>query len=111
MSDIPAKPIGISVELRLIENANSLKAAAKVTVSAEPLGEITLCGFRIIEKERGKPWVGLPQESYEKGGEWKNIPLLELSPRGKRTVAEAILAEYARLAPAPKESSTRPQKV
>jgi DNA-binding cell septation regulator SpoVG len=102
---------GISVEIRLIENAKSLKAAAKVSFDSS-VGEFTASGFRVIEKEPGKPWVGFPQESYEQNGKWMNIPILEFAPRGKRLIAEAILAEYRRITGGgSSEISSRPQKV
>jgi|GEM_PF-3011323 len=110
MKEIASEPTGISVEIRLINNAKGLKASANITLPAE-IGEITLKGFRVIEKEPGKPWVGFPQESYQKDGEWKHVPFLEVSPRAKRLIADSILEAYRRFAPlASEQIPSRPQK-
>jgi DNA-binding cell septation regulator SpoVG len=103
----------ISIEIRLIENAKTLKASAKVTLQTE-IGEATASGFRIIEKDAGMPWVGFPQETYQRDDRtWVNIPMLEFAPRGRRIIAEIILAEYRKLkpeSPSPSQIPARPQK-
>ncbi|MDD5261331.1 MAG: hypothetical protein PHD76_05720 [Methylacidiphilales bacterium] len=75
------------------------------------IGEITLKGFRVIEKDAGKPWVGFPQETYQKDGEWKNIPIVEVSPRTKRIISDSILENYRRIALVSSDPiPSRPQK-
>jgi DNA-binding cell septation regulator SpoVG len=113
MSNENCQRQAITIEIRPIENAKTLKASAKVTLQTE-IGEATASGFRIIEKDRGKPWVGFPQETYQHDGKWVNIPTLEFAPRGRRIIAESILAEYRKLVPevaAASQIPTRPQKV
>lgn len=101
---------GISVEIRLIENARSLKGSATITFPSS-IGEITFRNFRIVEKDPGRPWVGFPQESYQKNGEWRNIPLLDVSPRTKKIIADSILEAYRRFAPlASEQIPSRPEK-
>jgi DNA-binding cell septation regulator SpoVG len=85
----------ITIELRRLERG-SLKAFADVTFPS-PVGEITVRGFRVIQKNDQAPWVALPSVSYVKDGQTVNKPVLELPRSLHKRVAEMILAEFARL--------------
>ena len=87
----------IIVELKLFEREGSnLKAFADVTIPSS-LGEITIKGFRVIQKEGEAPWVGFPTSSYtKKDGKTVNNQIIETSKSLKRKLTDSILAEYKR---------------
>jgi DNA-binding cell septation regulator SpoVG len=80
------------VEVKKMERGN-LKAFADVTLPTE-FGEVTLRGFRVIQKDEQPTWVALPSSSYTKDGKIVNSPLLEVSRNLKRQITDAVLAEY-----------------
>ena len=84
----------IAVELTRVERGQ-LKGLANVSIPSA-LGEITLRGFRVIEKDGQAPWVGFPTSGYVKNGKPQNYPLLELPASLRRKVVDAVLAEYDR---------------
>ena len=82
----------VTVEVKKMERGN-LKAFADVTLETS-LGEITLRGFRVIQKDEQPAWVALPSSSYQKDGKTVNSQLLEVSRKLKRQITDAVLAEY-----------------
>jgi len=82
----------ITVELKPFESG-ALKAFADVSISSG-LGEITLKGFRVVQKPEQDPWVGLPTISYIRAGQTVNKPLLELSATLRRDIVQAILVKF-----------------
>jgi DNA-binding cell septation regulator SpoVG len=82
----------IEVEVRLVQHGK-LRAFADVTITA-PVGDITIKGFRVVCEDGKQPWVGMPQSTYTKDGELVKRPVLEMSPRVKRQLAAAVLAEF-----------------
>ena len=82
----------IHVDLMLRESG-SMKATAEVTFST-PQGPLTLSGFKVIEKDAGKPWVSLPSKEYSAGGQRRFQKMVELSKPGMRAVSEAVLNAY-----------------
>lgn len=82
----------LMIEIKLIDKGY-LKAFADVTLPAN-IGEITLRGFRVIQKDGQQPWVGFPTISYSKNGKTVNNPVVEVSRSVHREIAEAILREY-----------------
>ncbi len=87
---------GIITEVRPIESAGSIKAVATVTFQT-PLDEITVNGFKVIQKDTEEPWVGFPQNSVCKDGNTRYFPILEVSKKMKRQIADVILAEFRKL--------------
>jgi DNA-binding cell septation regulator SpoVG len=86
----------ITVEVNVYEN-KSMKAWADVALVTD-LGEVTIKGLKIIQKDTTKPpWVALPTLSYLKDGQYKNKVVLELSSALMKAVAEAVLNEYRRI--------------
>lgn len=74
--------------------AGQLKAFADVILQTE-VGEMTIVGFRIIQKDGGNPWVAFPKSSYlNKSGEQKERELLVMVPRNVRAIAGAILKAW-----------------
>lgn len=84
----------IIVELKVFERGN-LKAFADVTIPTQ-LGEITVRGFRVIQKDGAGAWVGFPSTSYTKDGKTVNNQIIETSKSLKRKITDLILAEYKR---------------
>ena len=84
----------ILVELRRMERGN-LKAFADVTIPSE-LGEITLRGFRVVQKGGEEPWVAFPSSSYTKNGQIINKTIIEVSRGLKRQIVDAVMAEFKR---------------
>jgi len=84
----------------MLRDAGSMRATAEVTIQTA-LGALTVSGFKVIEKEPGKPWVGMPSKEYVgKDGTKKYQKLLEMPKALLRAVTEAVLAEYKKqLAP------------
>ena len=84
----------IQVDLRRTGIGN-IKAYADVTL-ATALGEITLKGFRVVQKDGKAPWVGFPNSTYTKNGKIVTRPFLETREALQRQIADAVLTEYAR---------------
>lgn len=84
----------IIVELKVFEKG-SLKAFADVTITSL-IGEITVKGFRVIQKDGEAPWIGFPSNSYIKNGKTVNNQIIETSKSLKRKLTDLILAEYKR---------------
>ena len=82
----------ILVGLKLFEKG-TLKAFADVTIPS-PVGELTIRGFRVIQKDGEKAWVGFPTNSYTKDGKTVHSQILETSRRLKDKLVEQILSEY-----------------
>jgi DNA-binding cell septation regulator SpoVG len=82
----------VTVEVKIMERGQ-LKAFADVTLTT-PHVEITLRGFRVVQKDEQPAWVALPSSSYTKDGKIVNSPLLEVSRNLKRQITDAVLAEY-----------------
>lgn len=83
----------IQVDLRHTDGKNAIKAYADVTI-ATALGEVTVKGFRVVEKEGKKRFVGLPEITYQKNGKPERRPLLQMRDGIQQRLGEAILAEY-----------------
>ena len=79
-----------------LHQSGQLKAFADFTLQT-PLGEITIRGFRVVQKDGGEPWIAFPAMSYQKDGEAKFKDLLDMPQATHRKIAEAILAEYRRV--------------
>lgn len=82
----------MTIELRLMNRGN-LKAFADITFPSA-LGEITVRGFRVVQKEGQEPWVAFPSSSYTKDGKIVNNPILEVSRGLKQKVTVAVLTRY-----------------
>lgn len=78
----------IIVELKLYEKG-SLKAFADVTFE-----DLTVKGFRVIQKDGEGAWVGFPTSSYTKDGKVINVQIIEPSRSLKKKICDLILAEY-----------------
>ena len=83
----------VLIELRRLENCGNLKAFADL-IFPTSLGDVTIKGFRVVQKEGSDPWVGFPQTSFQKNGSTKYVPLLELNRRVRNQVQEIILKEF-----------------
>ncbi len=85
----------ILVEVRLYESG-SLKAFANVTMPSE-VGELTIKGFMVFQKDGKSPWVAFPNNKYtNKDGEEIKNQIIETSKAVKRKLEDLILAEYKR---------------
>ena len=87
--------------------SGQLKAFADVTLPT-PLGEITLRGFRVVEKPGHPPWVAYPATSYQKDGKPKFKDMIDAPQGTKRRLAQAILAEYEGVSDPTSELPARP---
>ena len=88
----------ILVEIRPLKNSGALKAFADVIVSTQQ-GEICIKGFRVVQKDDAPAWIGLPQTSYQKNGEVKYVPLVDLGRKLKIELTKKILDEYQNIIP------------
>lgn len=83
----------ILIELRILKDSGNLKAFADV-IFPTPLGDITIRGFRVVQKEKADPWVGFPQTSFQKNGKTQYVHLLDVSRRLRSELQNMILKEY-----------------
>jgi hypothetical protein len=96
----------ITIDLRLFDRGN-LKAFADITIPSM-LGEITVRGFRVIQKDGKVPWVGFPAISYIKNGKTVNNPILEVPKKLQLQIAKQVLAEFQRASGVSLTASSRP---
>jgi DNA-binding cell septation regulator SpoVG len=82
----------LTVDVRVFERG-TLKAFADVTFPSA-LGELTLRGFRVLQKEGEAPWVAFPSASYTKDGKVINSQLMQVSGSLKKHLCDAVLAGY-----------------
>jgi DNA-binding cell septation regulator SpoVG len=82
----------IMVELRRIERGQ-LRAFADVTMPTA-VGEMTIRGFRVVQKDGEQPWIGFPSTSYSKGGTQVNKPIIDVTQSVKRRLTDVILARF-----------------
>jgi len=83
----------IIVELKVFERG-SLKAFGDVTFPTQS-GELTVKGFRVMQKDGEAPWVAFPTSNYvNKEGKRVDNQILEPSKGLKKTICDLILAEY-----------------
>lgn len=83
----------IIVELKVFERG-SLKAFADATIPS-PFGELTVKGFRVMQKEGETHWVGFPTSSYvNKDGKRIDNQIFEPSKGLRKMICDLILAEY-----------------
>src|SRR5262245_29808338 len=87
-------PDVIRVTLRLIDRG-AIKAFADVHLQAA-IGDVTLCGFRVVAPPEKAAWVGFPQSSYVKNGQTVTKPILDLTRSQEDLVRNAVLAAYRR---------------
>jgi hypothetical protein len=83
----------LTVDLRLFVRG-TLKAFADVTFPTAVGGELTVLGFRIVQKDGEGPWVAFPTSSYIKEGKPVNSPLLQISGSLKKHLTDAVLAAF-----------------
>jgi DNA-binding cell septation regulator SpoVG len=82
----------VTVRVKLLERGQ-LRAFADVTIAFSS-HELTLLGYRIVQKDGQPPWIALPSSSYQKEGKPVNKKLVECSRKLNQTIQEAILLEY-----------------
>ena len=87
----------IVVEVKRLHNSGALKAFTDATLITSSRGEITLKGFRVIQKDANDPWIAPPSSSYtNKEGKQINVPFLVISKAFKKELDESILKEYSK---------------
>ena len=78
------------LNIKKVDNFDSLRAFVDIAINE---GDITIKGLRIIQDEKGL-WVGYPQSKYQKNGQTKYAPIIEVSDDIKRHFQQAILEAY-----------------
>ena len=78
----------VNVMIRQHESGQ-MKAFADVTVMTQ-CGELTIRGFRVIQKSELAPWVAFPSTSFEKGGQTKYKDLIDTSQTTRRKLVEHL---------------------
>jgi DNA-binding cell septation regulator SpoVG len=76
------------VALKPLDRGN-LKAFASVR-----LGGVVVHDLRVVQQPGQRPWVSLPQREYEKDGQKKFTPIVELTEPLKREVSRLVLAAW-----------------
>lgn len=84
----------VTVRVKLLERGQ-LRAFADVTISCSG-HELTVLGFRIVQKDGQLPWIASPTSSYQKEGKPVNKKLVQCSRKLNQTIQETILLEYER---------------
>jgi DNA-binding cell septation regulator SpoVG len=85
----------ITVEsIKPISGAGNLRAFATINVA----GKLRISDVRIIQQPNQKAWVSMPSRAYEKDGQRKWSPLVELlDQKLKDEIAQAVLVEFAKV--------------
>src|SRR5438309_9413416 len=85
----------VTVEsVKPITNAGNLRAFAVVNIA----DKIKIHGVRVIQQPNQEAWVSMPSRAYEKDGQRKWAPTVEiLDEKLKEEISSVVLAEYSRL--------------
>ena len=78
------------LQIKKVDGFESLRAFADISIND---GDITIKGLRIIQDEKGL-WVGYPQSKYQKNGQTKYSPIVEVSEDIKKHFQQVILEAY-----------------
>jgi DNA-binding cell septation regulator SpoVG len=91
----------VTVEsIKAISGAGNLRAFAVVIVA----GKLKISDVRVIQQPDQEAWVSMPSRAYEKDGQRKWAPTVEILDDGlKQEVSAAVLAEFAKVASNPKQ--------
>jgi hypothetical protein len=84
---------GLKVDLSLVNAKEPLRALADVTLQL-PDGELTIRRCPVFEKAGQPAWASLPRLPFDKNGERKYAPLIDLPRELKTRILDAILAEF-----------------
>ena len=80
--------------IKPIAGPGNLRAFAVVNIS----DKIRICDVRVIQQPGQKAWVSMPTRAYEKDGQQKWAPTVELlDDKLKAEVRNAVLAEFVRI--------------
>lgn len=86
--------MGIKIEVMGIRplSAGSLKGFASVRIA----DKLIINSCRIVHEQGKRPWVSLPQETYEdkETGKKKYSPIVEIPDEWKSRIQELVLSEY-----------------
>ncbi len=76
-------------------NGKSIKAFADISLDTG-LGEISISGIKIIQKDDNKPFIIFPSISFkdDKTGDFKNRKILSFSKRLEKMISNSVLKEY-----------------
>ena len=77
------------LNIKKVDSCDKLKAFADVSFEEE----LTVKGFRVIQDPKG-PWVACPQIKYEKAGQVKYTPIVELSSKLQKQVKDKVLEAF-----------------
>ena len=84
--------------IKPISGAGNLQAFANIIIA----DKLRISDVRVIQQPGQKPWVSMPSRAYEKDGQRKWASIVELIDETlKKTVSDAVLAEFAKLDSAP----------
>jgi DNA-binding cell septation regulator SpoVG len=85
----------VTVEsIKPIANAGNLRAFAVIAVA----GKLRISDVRVIAQPNQEPWVSMPSRAYEKDGQRKWAPIVELlDEQLKKDISQAVLTEYSKL--------------
>ncbi len=84
----------IIISLRFIPDGKAAKAFADVTFGSD-MGEFTLSGFKVIEKDGNPPWVAMPEFSLkQEDGTYKRYQKFFPSRIFRQHISELILSKY-----------------
>jgi DNA-binding cell septation regulator SpoVG len=92
----------VTVEsVKPISGAGNLRAFAIITVA----GKLRISAVRIIQQPNQNPWVSMPSRAYEKEGQRKWAPIVELlDDKLKSEITQTVLAEFAKMEPVKSDS-------
>lgn len=78
------------LQIKKVDGFESLRAFADIFIND---GDITIKSLRIIQDEKGL-WVDYPQSKYQKNGQTKYSPIVEVSEDIKKHFQQVILEAY-----------------
>jgi DNA-binding cell septation regulator SpoVG len=92
----------ITVEqIKPISGAGNLRGFATVNIA----GKVRISDCRIIHSPGKDPWVSMPSRAYDKDGQRKWAPIVEIVDKKlKDEISQAVLSEYAKMEPVKSET-------
>lgn len=84
------------IDLKLVNKEGPVKAYADLTITSDR-GEITISGFKVIQKDGKEPFVALPTVDYKenpKEENYKRVPKASFSRLFQNFITDSILSQY-----------------
>jgi DNA-binding cell septation regulator SpoVG len=82
----------VEVQVWKLQTEGRILATARVIISSD-WGDIVLERLRVLQNDKGQPWIALPQANYTKDGAIHYKDVIRLPLRLKRIIDEKVLEQ------------------